>query len=401
MTPSDLTPAVFAAWPPAARAFALRSLPLLQQLPLAVCPSFLQQMRALDTSFPVEIATLANLCDGLRTLPSARLEAVLAPLRLLRLSPELTAMDWPAHPETFLAAFSAWLWSSAQIDAFRNASAALFATVPPLPDTTDRLTIVVLGRGSTLQLPHPFARLRRHGLLLTALAQATAPAEIYSSFSTHAAGSPEPYAHWYVDGGSPWTDGYARLPTTVAVDYPSLDSLRTRVLAGMESAVNHGNAGAELLRSNMARTTQDDLRAAELTPDPVLQRFYTELFTLSSGPQIFSTSFVQWTGRELFRRARPHTVLLRYAPRQQNRSFNTLLQAGAAASLDPDGSLLDAEMGAYYTWIEAQRVTRSGRNTFLAWREGTATALLIGRNTAPGTVFTTPLTVSEALARFS
>jgi hypothetical protein len=67
------------------------------------------------------------------------------------------------------------------------------------------------------------------------------------------------------------------------------------------------------------------LNAQEIVSDRVLQRFYTELFTLSSGPQIFSTSFTQWAGRELMRRAQPRTVLLRYAPRQRHRAFNEMV----------------------------------------------------------------------------
>ncbi len=400
MTPADLTPAVFQAWTPGSRAFAQQYLPLLQRLPLAVCPSFLKQMSVLDTSFPAEIATLRSLCAGLSALRPEQLEAILLPLRQLRLSPDLPAMDWVNHPDPFLAALSAWLWSSGQIDAFRNASDALFACIPSPHDDASRLAIVVVGRGSTLPLRRPFSRLQQHGLLLTSLRRESAESDILALFRAHAHTATEQYANWYVDGGSPWPNGYNALPATVTLDYPALDPLRRRILLAMESAVNHGDAGAEQLRSKMARTTNVELNAAELTPDPVLQRFYTELFTLSSGPQIFSTSFVQWTGRELCRRARPRTLLLRYAPRQQNRTFNTLLEANAPATPDADGALRDAEMGAFYTWIEMNRITAAGRGTLLVWREDTATALVIGRSAPAGAASDTPMTLGDALQRF-
>ncbi|RRA47164.1 hypothetical protein D1Y84_01540 [Acidipila sp. EB88] len=392
---------MFDAWPAVSRTFATDRLSLLRRLPLALCPSFAKQMHVLNTSFPAEVASLQSQCDQLAAMPAETLNPLLLPFEQLRLSSELTNMDWLKDPDTFMAAFSAWLWSSGQVDEFRTASHALFAAIAQRETPPHRLVVVVVGRGVASPPTRPFARLRKHGVLLTSLQPETLPQQLCNAFREHAATLASHYAHWYVDGGEPWTQGLEKLPATVAVSYPELAPLRTRMLANMEATISEGNAGAEKMRANMGGITPADLRADELTPDPVLQRFYTELFTLSSGPQLFSTSFVQWTGRELLRRAQPRTLLLRYAPRQRNRAFNDLLAGKEATALDPEGSLIDAEMGAYYTWLEMNRISAQGNSTFVAWREGTGTAVIAGKNAPQGTVSSTPLTLEKALLLFA
>ena len=95
--------------------------------------------------------------------------------------------------------------------------------------------------------------------------------------------------------------------------------------------------------------------------DEVLNRFQVRLLTEGSGTQIFSTTFTQWAAREASRRgATTHTMLVRFAPRQRQRSMNELLSGHLGdEELDPAGSLIDADMGAYYTWLNQQRLERS------------------------------------------
>ena len=46
--------------------------------------------------------------------------------------------------------------------------------------------------------------------------------------------------------------------------------------------------------------------------------------------------------------------------------------------LDPGGSLVDADMAAYYHWINQQRLQDADRSVFLAWFEGHGEAVAIG-----------------------
>src|SRR5260370_30940239 len=74
--------------------------------------------------------------------------------------------------------------------------------------------------------------------------------------------------------------------------------------------------------------------------EEVLSHFQASLLTEGSWTQIFSTTFVQWTTRELWRRAQPVTILVRFAPRQRQRPMNELLSGnrkGPKSGARPDG----------------------------------------------------------------
>lgn len=399
MTPAALQLRDFDRFPRAGRSFAAGHLPLLRRLPLAICPSFLLQIRGLPTSFPRERASLEAQSNALESLSPAALASLLAPLEAIRIPEDLAARDWLENPADFISRLTAYLWSSSQITAFRDATEALFAALPATTDSTARLVITVLGRGAQ-PTPHPFGKLRANGILLTNLHE-TNPADTFlTMLRSRSANSPDAYAHWYVDGGDPWPSPISAGLTQTS--FPALFPLRARVLSHMRDTIVSGDAGAEAMHDRLSGLTPAQLGAAEISPDPVLQRFFTELFTLSSGPQIFSTSFVQWAGRELMRRAAPHTLLLRYGPRQHHRPFNESVgDLEAEKILDPEGSLRDAEMGSFYAWLEARRATPSGKLVFLSWLEGTSNLLLLSPTAPAGKQTNAPLSLAQALSTFS
>jgi hypothetical protein len=46
--------------------------------------------------------------------------------------------------------------------------------------------------------------------------------------------------------------------------------------------------------------------------------------------------------------------------------------------LDPRGSVIDADMGAYYNWLNQQRLPGDKESAFLAWFEDHGEAVAIG-----------------------
>jgi len=87
----------------------------------------------------------------------------------------------------------------------------------------------------------------------------------------------------------------------------------------------------------------------------------------------------QWTAREVLRRAQPLTLLVRFAPRQRQKPMNELLSANSKQQeMDVVGSLMDADMGAYYNWLNQQRLLGAEKPSFLVWFEGHNSALGIG-----------------------
>jgi hypothetical protein len=66
--------------------------------------------------------------------------------------------------------------------------------------------------------------------------------------------------------------------------------------------------------------------------------------------------------------------------------------------LDPLGSLMDADMGAYYNWINQQRLIGADQSSFLAWFENHSEALAIGPAMPRGTESTTSTDLGELLS---
>jgi hypothetical protein len=139
-------------------------------------------------------------------------------------------------------------------------------------------------------------------------------------------------------------------------------------------------------------------KKTDKSSDEILERFELKLLTEGSGTQIFSTIFAQWAAREALRRAQPLTLLVRFAPRQRQRPMNELITAvSASAELDLVGSLVDGDMGAYYNWLNQQRLPGADQSSFLVWFEGHNQALVIGPAMPRGTESTSAADLSQLL----
>ena len=66
--------------------------------------------------------------------------------------------------------------------------------------------------------------------------------------------------------------------------------------------------------------------------------------------------------------------------------------------LDLTGSLIDADMGAYYHWINQQRLPGSEQSSFLVWFEGHGQAIAIGPSLPRGAKSTSAVDLKELLS---
>jgi hypothetical protein len=66
--------------------------------------------------------------------------------------------------------------------------------------------------------------------------------------------------------------------------------------------------------------------------------------------------------------------------------------------LDPTGSLVDADMAAYYQWINQRRLPGSEQSSFLVWFEGHSQALAIAPSLPRGTESKSALNLAELLS---
>ena len=403
MLPSELKAESFAGYPPEARKLATAHLAALQQLPLSFAPSLLREVIEYDYKFPAERASIDRELANLSSLSSAQMKDWFQAFAQFSLSTKLEQLNWVDQPSQFVEQLSAYLWSTHQLDAFRAAAT----------DYGDRLRTAAPPRsGSRAPARHcrywtgrgqPGRRVvELHSSSATCDPTAhTSPrsspitGSIYCSPPLPRAPRPtRPYGHWYVDGGQPAEHS----PDLTCVSYQALDPLRVALLKTIQTDINRPGMGPEELRTRLARLTPADLGVAG-TGDPVLDRFQLKLFTEGSGTQIFSTTFAQWTTRELLRRAQADTLLVRFAPRQRQRPMNELLSnTHTNPELDPSGSLVDADMGAYYHWINQQRLPGSEKSSFLVWFEGHNQALAISPALPRGTESSSALDLAQLLS---
>ena len=400
MTPDQLTAASFSSYPPQARQFAADHLALLRQLPLSVAPAFLREVIVLDYRFPAERRTFERQCRWLESLPPDQRAKLLAPFQQIHVPEKMAARDWVGAPQPFLEELTAYLWSSSQIDTYRRAAQDLLAV--PLDDAPqkNRFAIVVVGKEAKAPSPQLFHKLAAHGVTLHNLQWTPdTPKQLDQALQQRASSPSDPYACWYIDGGDPWPHGASSM---ALLSYSRLRPVRENVLERMNHFTQSGPGNAEAMRSMLIALTPAESRADAVSSDPLMQHFITTLFVEGSGTQIYSTSFVQWAARETLRRAQPEQLLVRFAPRQRQRTLNQLFDAATNVEVpDPEGSLRDADISAYYILLDMLRIADPAHITLLAWREEHGHAVIVSPRAPAGHVDDASLDLSTALATYA
>jgi len=381
MLPSELKPELFNGYPPEARKLALNYIGALQRLPLSFLPSLLREVIEYDFKFPVERRAVEQELANLASLSPQQLNDWFQGFAQIRLSSQLEQSDWINAPAQFVEQLSAHLWSTHQLDTFRTAAVGyaerVRAAAPPEPPPIPRLGIAVIGQGVAGYDVPLFRKLRAHGAYFNHVEPQNGLQQLLDAVTARAKAHPGPYAHWYIDGGQAKYD-----PALTCVSYGALEPARAALAAKMRAEIERPGMGPEALRTLMARMRPEDLgmtAAPGKTSDPVMERFQLKVLTEASGTQIFATTFAQWTAREALRRAQPLTLLVRFAPRQKQKPMNEMISGSQnPPELDPVGSLVDADFGAYYNWLNQQRLPGAEQSSFLVWFEGHNEAVAIG-----------------------
>lgn len=401
MLPKDLVPETFNGYPPEAKRLAVTRIATLQKLPLAFVPLLLRELIAYDWKFPAERRDVERQLVYLGRLSPAELADAMASFAKLSLTRELEKSDWINSPAAFSEQLTAHLWATHQIDPFRQAAVVYVrnstAAVPDESPATHRLGIVVIGQGVERTDYRLFRKLSVHGVSYSKVNPANGMVTLMEAVAQRASAHPEPYGHWYIDGGAPVPSakGVAR------VSYAALAGPRTALQGRMQRTYEASVFDPEAFRSMLARTRPEDVGLGGGV-DAVLDRFQLSLLTEGSGTQVFATTFVQWAAREALRRAQPLTILVRFAPRQREKPMNELLaEAQHKPELDPEGSLVDADMGAYYTWLNQQRLADAERTKFLVWFENHGDAVVVGPSFERGKRDDRPIELGELVRRIA
>jgi hypothetical protein len=398
MLPSDLKVEHFKGYPPLARKLVTENLATLRLIPLIVLPNLLREAIEYDFKFPAERKALEREIANLSSLSPDQRDEWFGAFKQIELSAALERFDWVNAPGQFVEQLSAHLWTTHQQDAFRKAATdygnRLMASVPPELPPVPRLGISVIGQGVASNEIPLFRKLRAHGAYYRRVNAEHGLQDLLEFAAIRAKSHPAPYAHWYIDGGQEVAFDAA----LTCISYRALEPARTLLSGKLQKEIEQPGMGPEQLRTVMAQLRPSDL-GLDRTVDPVLARFQLKLLTEGSGTQIFSTTFAQWAARETLRRAQPLTLLVRFAPRQRQRPMNELLYGNkVAAELDPDGSLVDADIGAYYNWLNQQRLSGAAQSAFIVWFEGHNEAVAIGPGVPRATVSNTPTDLKQILS---
>ena len=398
MLPRDLQIEQFGGYPSEARGVVAGHLAALKRLPLSFLPSLLREVIDYDYKFPAERSAIDRELANLSKLSVSQVNEWFADFTRLTLSPSLEQFDWINQPAQFVEQQSAYLWSTHQLDAFRKAATNYGArmeaatALEPLP--IPRLGIAVIGQGASSPEGPLFRNLRKHGTYFGQLKPDQGLEQLLAGVEARVKAHPIPYAHWYVDGGQ----GANHSSMLTFVSYRGLDQARATLLKRMQAEIQRPGMGPEELRTHMAQLTPADIGLGKAS-DSVLDRFQLKLLTEGSGTQIFSTTFAQWTAREVLRRAQALTLMVRFAPRQRQRPMNELLSnTHGETEFDAQGSLVDADMGAYYHWINQQRLPGAEKSSFIAWFEGHGQAIAIAPSMPRGTESSSAIDLAKLLS---
>ena len=400
MRPDELTPTNFATYPPEARAFATSNLAVFQRLPLPLAVILLREVMNYDWRFPAERATLDSQFAWLRSLSTDERRSAAKGFADLSLTPQLAAQEWVERPQQASEDLSAYLWSSHQMDAFHQAANAFAESMqkasPEKAPERPRLCMIVFGRGVQAAGYPLFRKLRPHGVYFPNVEASEEMQPIFDVLAARIAAHPEPYQHWFIDGEAEETKAL-KDDRLARVSWSETGPLRAAILARMQQVIHSAQGGPEQLRTLLATTTPADVGLAS-GKEEVLNRFKLTLLTEGSGTQIFSTTFAQWAAREALRRAQPSTLLVRFGPRQRQLPMDELVAGVSNAVVDPAGSLVDADMGAFYTWINQQRLTGADQAKFIAWSQEHNQAIVLGAGLPRGTTAAGSMTLHQLLA---
>lgn len=385
MLPAQLTSAAFKQYPDKGREFAISHLQVFSSLPLALLASILREAIQFDWLFPAEQRHLESQCAILQSLPAEKKAAAIAGFTALNIPSQLSDLDWVNKPARFTEELTAYLWSSSQIDAFR-AAAIQFASATERQQSNQekaaRLCVVMLP--ADLDKPgYPlFRKLRPHGTFFQNIAPGWHEDEILNWIKSQTGTDSARLSHFYVDGGTT----LALQPPFEQIGWNQSAALRNTLLDRLHRMTQTPGIGPEMARSQLSGLSPGELGIGSSGEQAVLDRFLLRVLAEGSGTQIFSTTFVQWTARELLRRAEPLSLVVRFGARDEFRPMDVMLSGSTRkAALDPAGSFVDADMGAYYTWVNLQRLRAAESARFLAISQARGQAVAIGPGLPRGT----------------
>jgi hypothetical protein len=366
----------------------------LERLPQSFPPLVVRQLRGWPALFPPERDALSGLLRTLGGLDANGTRALFHRFDAFAL-PNLAGLD-PIFDEEkvlerclerFKRDGTYQAWRTAVDDVFQRLSALDEPAAPGTP----KLVYVALGEGTgpaqTLGdaerrfLPYFTNHLEPAGALLTSLSGGIDADLLLELFR----GSP-PIKLWAIDAGNA-----LRPRAATFFGFEQLRPVMDRVTRKMAGEMLAGVSGPEALYAKVTGFKALDLGLPAFE-DARIHRFAERVVLEGSGALLINNSFAEWAALSALRRVEPDLLLVRFAQRRRFvplRQLDPFQAPGAPgadlAAEDAGESLEDADVLAYYVWLETRKNARyRDRTHFLFHLEGSGAALLAGPGVRKG-----------------
>ena len=375
---------------------------LLESLPIPLAAVMMQQMARAGGLFPAEERELDRTLQFLTPPRPDNARRAVEMFATLRLSPELARLDWRLDAPGFVDKMTAELWSTGQIGTFREAAKLLAPSAMTAEQGAEasKRRFVAIAFDKRLaalgKTPVLFRKLRPYGTFFPHADDESGAETLASWLAARAKAHPEPYAHWQITGDL-WKEPAAA--PVVSLSYNGMLAEREKLLAFFNTVRNSAaSQGPEGLHKVLQHLSPEQIGMSAIS-DPVVRTFALDIFTEGSGTQLYATTFVQWTVREALRRAQPESLLAWFAPRCEATSMDwRISHPDREQAPDGPGSLIDAEMGAYLSYVNLMRLPDAERAGLLVWHEGYGQAMLIGTDLPRGVESNSAMTLKGLLA---
>ena len=270
---------------------------------------------------------------------------------------------------------------------------------PATESAGPKLVYVALGEGTTRRetLDDPDRRFLSYftnhleplGTVLTSLVSGVDTAALVDLFRTEI-GSPQ-IKLWAIDAGKALESAPSGGRAATRFVFEQLRPVMDRVTRKMADEMLAGIAGPEALYAKVT-----GLQAGEIGlpayEDPRIRNFVERVVLAGSGALVVNNTFAEWAAVSALRRVEPDLLMVRFARR---RRFVPLRQLDPfqvprspwedLPAEDPGESLQDADVLAYYVWLETRKNPRlRDRTHFLIHLEGSRAALFFGPGVRAG-----------------
>ncbi len=197
-------------------------------------------------------------------------------------------------------------------------------------------------------------------------------------------GNAPPLDNWIIEAGDALhalcerTNANGRGNFATGLSYDRLRSYRERLTNTIYSKVLSGLRSPLELAAYLKTLQVRPQEGVSLYLDDLVLAFIRDVFLAGAGTLIINNTFVEWGAVQAIKRAQPRLLVARFGVRDKLKPFSSLLLFSKPRPADqipilqdPLGSFVDAEMLAYYIWLNAEKgPPYRGRTLYLLLAEG-------------------------------